>query len=412
MRKDYFWNGIGVFAQNLLSPLLIIVVTRINGIYDSGVLSFSIAAAVIFWAINLWGGRTYQVSDEVSARKSISYLVARVALAFGVVGMSVLFCLFNGYDFEKSLVLIILVVYKAIESIADSLHGIIQIHNKLHAVGLSLLIKASLSLLMFVLIDKITESLILSCLGIVFANLVVTIFYDYKLANKLQDIRLKGGYAKIYFKDAMCIIRKSSAIFVVLFLSMFSLNIPRYFIDIYKPEDIGYFGIMAMPITLLGLFISFIIQPQILKLSNDYKLKRIKDFRKDVLRIFFLTLSFGMATVLITALIGVKILNMVFGVDFDTYSKSLLIMVSGGVAGALVVILINVLTIMRKFKYQTIVLSTSVIAMIPLTSYVVSRYGTIGGVTVYSLTVLVQAIFLLIVYRKSLKPLDGSASLT
>ena len=63
VRKDYFWNTLGALLQSALSPLLLIVVTRVNGIDDSGIFSFAFSVAIIFWALGMWGGRTYQVSD-------------------------------------------------------------------------------------------------------------------------------------------------------------------------------------------------------------------------------------------------------------------------------------------------------------------------------------------------------------
>jgi hypothetical protein len=62
-KKDYIWNSIGSFLQSAISPILLIVITRLNGVGDSGLFSFAMSLSVVFWAISLWGGRTYQVSD-------------------------------------------------------------------------------------------------------------------------------------------------------------------------------------------------------------------------------------------------------------------------------------------------------------------------------------------------------------
>lgn len=78
IKKDYLWNTIGVLAQNAISPLLLIVVTRLNGVDDSGLFSFAFSLALIFWAIGIWGGRTYQVSDVKHEFTPQSYIFVRI----------------------------------------------------------------------------------------------------------------------------------------------------------------------------------------------------------------------------------------------------------------------------------------------------------------------------------------------
>ena len=61
----------------------------------------------------------------------------------------------------------------------------------------------------------------------------------------------------------------------MIFLSIFSLNIPRYFLDRYHQNEIGYFGILAMPITVLALVITFLLQPKIIQLTALFTNKEI-----------------------------------------------------------------------------------------------------------------------------------------
>jgi hypothetical protein len=50
-----------VLLQNAISPLLLIVITRVNGIDDSGLFSLAFSVSIILWSLAMWGGRTYQV---------------------------------------------------------------------------------------------------------------------------------------------------------------------------------------------------------------------------------------------------------------------------------------------------------------------------------------------------------------
>ena len=80
IKKDYLWNSLGSLLQSAISPVLLIIITRLNGIDDSGLFSFALSLSVVFWAVSLWGGRTYQVSDVKREFSSGGYVaLCRIA---------------------------------------------------------------------------------------------------------------------------------------------------------------------------------------------------------------------------------------------------------------------------------------------------------------------------------------------
>ena len=54
IKKDYLWNSLGSLLQSAISPVLLIIITRLNGIDDSGLFSFALSLSVVFWAVSLW----------------------------------------------------------------------------------------------------------------------------------------------------------------------------------------------------------------------------------------------------------------------------------------------------------------------------------------------------------------------
>jgi O-antigen/teichoic acid export membrane protein len=233
LKKDYIWNTIGVFAQNAISPLLLIVVSRVNGIFDSGIFSFAFSIAIIFWAIGLWGGRTYQVSDVINEFNHRSYIMVRLLLALFMLVGAVVFAALNGYDFTKSALIISLVIFKAIESIADALYGIMQVYNRLYITGKSLLFKAILGIILFLMVDILSHNILLSCTGLIVANILILFFYDIPNARKHENITIHRREVKQYVRNAFQIMKTCAPIAIIIFLSMFSLNVPRYFLEIY-----------------------------------------------------------------------------------------------------------------------------------------------------------------------------------
>ena len=398
-KKDYIWNSIGSFLQSAISPILLIVITRLNGVGDSGLFSFAMSLSVVFWAISLWGGRTYQVSDVKKEFSSGDYIVVRFISSLIVAVFSISFCILSGYDLIKTELIMVLVSFKILESIADSMYGVLQIHNKLYIVGISLTMKSVFGFMIFAIVDILTKNIVYGALSIFIVNIAVVIFYDIPWMKHVESV----GLTKKNIMQAGKIMKKTAEVFVVVFLTMFSLNIPRYFLDKYHYDQIGYFGIMAMPITLLTLFISFVLQPNVVNLSELLKKKKIKEFTKIVSKIDFITVTLGILFVISSYLIGVWVLNAVFGIDINNFRIDLTIMVIGAVANAFVSIYVNLLIILRRFKGQFYTLLVTNILAVVLSIYLIDRLAMLGSVLVFMIISFLQAIILLFIYKRSLK---------
>ena len=398
-KKDYIWNSIGSFLQSAISPILLIVITRLNGVGDSGLFSFAMSLSVVFWAISLWGGRTYQVSDVKKEFSSGDYIVVRFISSLIVAVFSISFCILSGYDLIKTELIMVLVSFKILESIADSIYGVLQIHNKLYIVGISLTMKSVFGFMIFAIVDILTKNIVYGALSIFIVNIAVVIFYDIPLMKHVESV----GLTKKNIMQAGKIMKKTAEVFVVVFLTMFSLNIPRYFLDKYHYDQIGYFGIMAMPITLLTLFISFVLQPNVVNLSELLKEKKVKEFTKIVSKIDFITFTLGILFVVSSYLIGVWVLNTVFGIDINNFRIDLTIMVIGAVANAFVSIYVNLLIILRRFKGQFYTLLVTNILAVVLSIYLIDKLAMLGSVLVFMTISFLQAIILLFIYKRSLK---------
>ena len=403
IKRDYIWNTLGLFAQNAISPLLLVAITRINGIHDSGIFSFAFSMAIIFWAFGMWGGRTYQVSDVNQEFTSRSYISVRLILSVFMIIGAFIFAAFNQYDLNKTGIIVALVLFKAVESIADSIYGVLQVNGRLFVTGKSLLYKGLLGFALFVLVDLLTKNILVSSLAIVAVNILFVVFYDITLTSRLEDIKIKTSQFKFYIKDSMIIMRRCSPVFAVFFLAMFSLNIPRYFIDMYHTEQVGYFGIIAMPITLVALVMSFILQPNIVSLSYYYKEQQYDIFQKTVKRLVLITALIGLFILLVTFLIGVPFLNIVFGLDFGAYKTALMIMVAGGLANAVVSVFINILVVTRHFKAQFFILLLSNILLTLLSFLTIKNYGLLAGVGLFAFINLIQVLLLTVAYNAVLR---------
>lgn len=399
IKRDYLWNTIGVFAQNAISPLLLIVITRNNGIDDSGLFSFAFSVSIIFWAVAMWGGRTYQVSDTKRKFTNKEYVAVRIILGCLVLLASVVFSLVNHYDPTKTMLIIALVLFKVVESIADAIYGVLQVKGLLYDVGKSLLAKATTGFILFFILNILTHNILIGCMGILVANITIVLLYDLPLAKRVEGFSGSGATRR----NILRIIKTCFPLVAVSFLAAFSLNIPRYFIDCYHGQEIGYFGIIAMPATLMGLVITFIMQPNVVQLSSLHNQGRYRSFEKIVMKMIVVAVLVGVAVLIVTYAVGPFILKTVFAVDFSKYQIALTVLAGGAILGALVAILINILTILRKFYGQLYVLLATNLVLAVLSPMVIERYATLGAVILFGATNAVQLLLLALIYHAHIR---------
>jgi O-antigen/teichoic acid export membrane protein len=157
-------------------------------------------------------------------------------------------------------------------------------------------------------------------------------------------------------QESLEIMKKSFSVCMVSFLGAFSLNIPRYFIDIHHHDQLGYFGIIATPVTLVVLLVTFILQPNIVRLSRYLGAKKYDDFNKEVFKMMCGTFGIGLGVLIAMYTVGAPLLSTVFGVDFSEYRNELVVITFGALASALVAIFTNMLIIMRKLTIQMYIL--------------------------------------------------------
>lgn len=406
IKKDYLWNTIGVMLQNATSPILLLIVTRLNGIEASGTFSFAFAVSILLWALGMWGGRTYQVSDTRGEFSQRSYVMVRLLLSIAMMIIAAGFSVANNYPFEMTALIIVLTLFKVVESYSDVLYGVLQLHDRLYLSGISLTVKSLAGVLLFAIVDLITGDILYASLSVVLINLVVLFFYDLRWTKKYDRDILTAITKHVYIREAFTIMKKCSGVFVVFFLALFSLNIPRYFIEKYNPEEVGYFGVIAMPITLIVLLMTFILQPNILRLSQMYLKKQYKIFFATVNKVLVLSIVIGLAVLIVSGLYGPEILTLIFGVSFEQYLLPLVVIVVGGLASALVAVYLNVYVIMRKIKLPLIVLVVTNIMLVAVSVVAIKGNGLLAGVGLYAITNVVQVVFLMIgyiiMYKRSL----------
>jgi len=390
--KNFIWNTIGTTLNSFLSLFLLIIVTRINGIKLSGIFSFVFSLTLMLQSISNYGGRIYQISDIKNEFSFDEYLGSRIKTTIASIIVLTMLCIVLQLNSTEISVAIILMILRIIETFSDIFYASFQKNNHLDYVGISLTIKSLLILVLFVVINIFTKNLIFSSVGIIIAASIIFLLYD------LVKIR---QYEKISIKFNNEIYKKSKYIFLFGFITFLLLNVPRFIANYtLNDSEIGYLGILMMIPTVMALICQFIIQPQLVNLTEAYYKNNSNKFNNILSKCITLLLGFSILCSFLAISLGPSVLRILYGISFENYRISFLILILAGVFNGLTTIFSNVLTIIRKTKSQFIAYIISLIIDV-IICFLLAKYYNLTGIFIgLMISMIIQFIIFYMLYRK------------
>ena len=402
MKNNFIWNLIGSTLNSFTSFFFLIIVTRINGLNDAGVFTFAFSTACILFIFGTYAGRIFQVTDTTEINDK-EFVTSRIITCSLSIIICLLFVLINKYNVSKSLIIILLCIFKMIESFSDVLYGILQKNERLDIVGKSYSIKSVLSVASFLILDLLTKDVLLSIISMIIISTIVSIVLDFRLSIKLIDKK-----SKINKKDVMKIFSKGFAVFIISFMPIAVVNVPKYIIDYYLNDELqAIFGIIIMPATVLTLFSQFIIHPALNNVTNLNKNKDYASLKKMILKMILLVIGFGILCILAAYLLGIPVLEIIYGVNLKTYRIDLAIVLLAGTICTMAGIISPFLIAMRYNVSQVIMGFITIIFEVLLSIIMVKKYLIDGVIYAYLISMIVYFVlyftFIYILLNKKIK---------
>ena len=401
VKKDFIFNTIGTGINAFNSLFFMIIATKINGVSDAGIFTFAFSTAALFQIIGVYSGRIYQITDNTKATNE-DYLVNKVITCVIMFVVSILFILLRGYTGKKMLVILILCIYRTLEAFSEVIYAYFQKNYELYKVGMSLVLKNVLGLIVFLTINIFTRNLIYSTLGLVLNYILIMLSYDFKIFRnnfiKLRNINL-NNQKKIF--------SLGFSTFLLSFLLMYIVNIPRYVID-FKMSDASssIFGILIMPASVVVLIAQFILHPFLMKINDFLIHKDYKNLKKNVMNICLVTSAFGIFATFIAYLIGIPILEFIYGISLKKYLMALIVVLIGATLYGVVSILSNILVAMRIASKQIIISFVVSIFSLFISICFINSLGVNGACYGYTITMLLDIILYIVLFAITEKKLE------
>lgn len=394
-KKNFIWNFLGLTVNSFSSLFFLIIVNRINGQHDAGIFTYAYSIISLFFIIGVFCNRTFQISDTKYSNKE--YIYGKVLTCSLMIFITILMIIVFRYNFYKSIIILIICLFRAIDAFSDTLYGITQKEGKLYKSGISLFMKGFFGVVAFYIVDKISNNLVLACLVLPVINILFVYFYDYKNAKNYIKKNAK-------WKNAIKLLKETTPIFIFSFLGLYLVNSSKYTLDFYStPEIQNIFGIILMPGTILSLCCQYLMNPYLLKLTTLYKNDKLKEFTKQLVKICSYIVIFGLLCEIGCYVLGIPILNLIYGFDLSPYKYMLMLIVLGSIFMAVSLILSSALTILHENRKQVYIYTIDSIISFILSIVLVKNYGLMGATFTYLIIMLLQVINYIILYNVKIK---------
>lgn len=351
-RAAYVWNTASGLLMAFQSVIMLVVLTHVCDAVTAGIFTIAYANANLFLNLGKYGVRNYQVSDVEERHDFRSYLVARVITVVAMIVMGGIWLAWSalaiGYTEEKSLVILMMLLFKAIDALEDVFHGNYQQHGRLDVGAKVLTLRLASMIALYATLVALTKDLLFSLtVSTAFTALFFvgeTVWVKRRLSlptnesDRARPMRTTGLLLKECFP-----------VFLALFLLFYIGNAPKYAIDATM-DDVAqaYYGYIAMPVFVVGLLASFIYNPIIASLARDWADGRIGVFARRFAFQVLVIVAITLACIAGAWLLGVPVLNLLYNAQLEPYKGDLIILLVGGGFLAATTLFTTGITIIRR----------------------------------------------------------------
>jgi O-antigen/teichoic acid export membrane protein len=375
MKKNFLWLFSANIIKGLYQWLVLILIVKYYSNYEVAEFTFAYAlAAPVFMFANMQLKSIYVV-DHNNNDKQINYFILRL---FTVLICIVGFLFYFEITKKMSLIFIVIIFIKSIESIFDMFHGYFQKIERMEYMSKSLILQSIFSLVAFFIIINYQYDLYLALFSVLLVNIIVLICYDFKIINQIQRVSKRS--VVINYKFIRNILYNSIPLGFAVFLTSYTTNLPRLGVEEYLGVDslafFGAFSYMSIGLFQMLLPLQIIIRPKLAKALRDNNQKIFLNFLflSILITVLFTSVLYG-----VFSLYGNDIITLVYNKSYLEYLDVLLYLLLGQSILYITGFLNIAVQAHQIFKLQVFISSLVLVTVYFTSSYFIQTFSLIGA---------------------------------
>ena len=392
-RSAYIWNTAGGMLGAFQSVILLMVITRVCDVYTAGVFTIAYANGNLFLNMGKYGMRPFQVSDRIEQFSFREYRGSRIVTVTAMICCSIAYLAYNAltldYSLDKTVTILIICFYEAVTAFEDIYIGNYQQSNRLD-------VGARLHTLRYICTISVFAIAIAAFRALPPAALVATIFTACFVVGEVTFARKRHNLPRtlgsFHMRSIGRLLKSCFPLFIAAFLLFYIGNAPKYAIDAIMDDAAqAHYGYIAMPVFVVSLLASFIYNPLIASLADQWRNREVRTFLLRFAKIAGLVVSITLVCDAGAWLIGIPVLNLLYNAQLEPYFTELIVLVTGGGFLALAMLSTLGITIIRFQRILVPIYIVATIAAWALSNWTVGNFGITGAAWSYFASMAVLA---------------------
>jgi O-antigen/teichoic acid export membrane protein len=406
VRTNAIWNLSGSIFYALCQWGLISVLAKMGGSTQIGefALGLSISAPIfMFGNLQLRGIQTADARNEHAFH---DYLGLRLVGCVLSLATAVFLVFILSSSMPVRLVVSAVALAKGVESISDIHQGVMQKHERMDLLAVSLFFKGFASLAAFALVFLLSHQVVLACLGMAAAQALTLCLYDIprSLGCGARQIRVwKPVWRRKHIRR---ILKGAFPLGITMLLLSLQTNLPRLAIE--KHLGIADLGIFAA-ITYFGAAGSMVINgvggAAAPRLATYWCRGDLREFRRLLFNLASFALVLGAAGVMVSLLLGRELLRLLYGGEYALRADVLVWTMVATAISFLASIFGYAATSMGRFREQPIVLGGVTVVLLAMCRMLVPKHGLLGAAWAMSVSSALCLILYFCLVQKNVRPI-------
>jgi O-antigen/teichoic acid export membrane protein len=319
LRSNFTWsflgNGLWAVCQwGTLAAIARLGTPEMVGQFSMGL---ALTAPVIMFT-NL-SMRAVQATDARDEYVFGDYLGLRLVTTSLALLIIIVLVLVSEYGAEAAWVVIAVGIAKALESVSDIIHGLLQKYERMDRIAISLMLKGPLSFVTLGILVWATGDILCGVLGMAVSWGILLLVYDIRVAQHFAPFRPRLVGQKLWHLTQL-----SLPLGIVMMLISLNTNIPRYFIEHYWGErELGYFSAVASVMVAGNMVVTAMGKSATPRLSRYYEDRKPELFGRLLFKLVSIGIALGLGGVAISLLGGRYVLTILYRSDYAEYADVL-----------------------------------------------------------------------------------------
>ena len=401
-KQNYVWNLFGTASSSLISVILLLFASRLLDSHNSDIFSIAYALGQQFFVLGYFQIRNMQSTDIQEKYSFISYHNTRIVTIMMMMITSFGYVIIQSYDLYKSIIILLLVLYRAIDAYSDVFQGYFQQQNRSDLAGKVQFYRSWIGIIVFGFSLFLTKSLMISSIVICLINLILTVILDYRISISNFNTNIYPSVSRD-LSSIFSILREAFPLFINGFIITYVYNEAKIDIDLllskgfFSNEIQRDFNLLFMPVFVLSLLF-FVLRPLTTQLSIYWFERKYEMFYKQIYILFTTMTVLGVIIIGVGYLIGTEILGFVYGISLIEYKIPFVILLTGGILNVLALVIDIVMTIFRKQSYLVIAYITTFIVAKMTTMIFVKKDGILGASLSFLISMTIFFITSMLIY--------------